>query len=326
MMLSRVADNLFWTARYLERAADTVHLLDISYILDLDRQEGSQPQWEPLAWITGDIGLFRSLYGEATRDNVMHFLVIDDTYANSVSSCLGRARENAKGLREQIPQALWEEINRQWLDGEQFRSEQEFSPTRILRFCRDTHRNHTLILGLVNETMARGSAYHFWQLGTYLERADKISRVLHVKYFHLLPRLSDVGTIVDDAHWEALLQSLHAREDYHRLHGMVAPDKVIEFIVRCPVFSRSILFCLRNAEESLRSLPNLAAQLALSRIERLCARIEETSGAAIIAVGVHEFINQLQIEMNQVGEAITQSIFPPCPAGWSRLPAAEVVQ
>lgn len=180
-MLSRAATDMYWTARYLERAASMLRLLEVSYLLDLDRQEGSPPQWEPLIWITGDMALFRSLYPEASPWNVMRFLVLDVDYPNSVVACLEKARANTKGLREELPAPLWTEINRQGTALVKAATQDGISHSRVLRLCRETNRTHMLILGMVSETMAHDEAYRLWQLGTYIERADKTSRLLHVK-------------------------------------------------------------------------------------------------------------------------------------------------
>lgn len=327
MMLSRVADDLFWTARYLERGADIVRLLEISYLLDLDRPEKQAAQWEPLAWITGDIAFFLERYGKATRENVMRFLVTDTGYPNSVISCLAKARANAKGLREQIPTVLWEEINHLWQVAERLGMAPDDSHTRVLEGCREISRLHTLVLGLVAETMTRGEGYHLWQLGTFLERADKTSRMLHVKYFHLLPAPAYVGTIIDDAQWSALLQSLGARQDYHRQHGLITPDKVIGMIICDPHFARSVGFCLEEARQNLLAMPDEAKGDAAGRLTALCARIAGLTGAEIIAIGVHQFVNQLQIDLNQINDAIMTNLFPPLPRLDATAPAVpEITQ
>jgi uncharacterized alpha-E superfamily protein len=313
MMLSRVADDLFWTARYLERGADLVRLLEVSYLLDLDRPENTAPQWEPLVWITGDMPFFRERYGAATRDNVIRFLTQDADYANSVTTCITQARTNAKGLREQLPTALWEELNALWLVAQRLCEPSGAPHTQILAHCHEIRRLHTLILGLVSEGMTRGTGYRLWQVGTYLERADKTSRMLHVKYFYLLPSLAHVGTIIDDAQWSALLQSLGAWEDFHRQHGLITADGVIGMIVSDPDFTRSIAFCLNEARRNLAALPDMAQSPAAARLAALCGRVARLSGADIIAFGVHEFINSLQLELNRVNDALMLNIFPPAP-------------
>jgi uncharacterized alpha-E superfamily protein len=326
IMLSRVADDLFWTARYLERGANLVRLLEVSYLLDLDRLENAASQWEPLAWITGDMLLFRERYGEASRENIIRFLTQDTDYANSVIACVTKARTNAKGLREQLPVALWEEINAVWRVAQRLCHSENIPHTQILADCREITRLHTLILGLISETMARGMGYHLWQLGTYLERADKTSRMLHVKYFHVLPTLAHVGTIIDDAQWSALLQSLDAQEDYHRQQGLITSEKVIGMIVSDPCFARSILFSLNEARRNLAAMPDMAKGTASERIAALCDRIGRLSGSDIITFGVHEFINALQIEMNLINNAIMLNIFPPVPTVPAVAAAQEIPQ
>lgn len=326
IMLSRVADDLFWTARYLERGANIVRLLEASYLLDLDSPENVAPQWEPLAWITGDMALFQARYGNASRENVMRFLVKDETYANSVITCFTKARSNAKGLREQIPLALWEEINALWRVAQRLCDSEGCPHTEILAGCRDISRLHSLILGLVAETMTRGMGYHLWQLGAHLERADKTSRMLHVKYFHLLPTLAHVGTIIDDVQWSALLQSLGVCEDYHRRYGLITADNVIGMIVCDATFTRSIMFCLNAARRDLLAIPDIAKGPAAGLLTALCGRISGLSGADIIATGVHEFINKLQIDMNHINDAIMTSIFPPIQSETAAAAQEEVSQ
>lgn len=310
-MLSRVADSIYWTARYLERAANMVRFLEVSYMLDLDLPDGEQSPWEPLVWITGDIQRFQNRYGEATRENVMRFLVTDPDYHNSVVSCLELARTNVKGLREMTPLSLWEEINNLGRIFEGLDSVEGFSHKQTMQLCREVNRLHMLILGMVGETMARSEGYHLWQMGTYMERADKTSRMLHVKYFHLLPHLSQVGTIVDDARWCALLQSLDARADYHRLHGVIIPEKVIDVVVRNPLFARSIRFCLEEVCCGLRKMPGASRGRPLGMLRELCEKIDRISASEIIQFGVHEFINELQIEMNRVDAAVVDALFAP---------------
>lgn len=313
MMLSRVADSMYWTARYLERAANMVRFLEVSYILDLDQLAGEQSPWEPLVWITGDMLRFRDQYGVPTRENVMHFLVTDPAYPNSVLSCLEAARTNVKGLRELTPLSLWEEINNLGMIFRSFDSVEALSHKQLMELCREVNRLHMLILGMVGETMARGDGYRLWQMGTYMERADKTSRMLHVKYFHLLPHLSQVGKIVDDARWCALLQSLDARADYHRLHGVIVPEKVIDVVVRNPMFARSIRFCLSEVLHNLERMSGASRDRPLALLAALCEKIDGLSASKIIESGVHEFIDGLQVEMNRVDEAIVEALFAPDP-------------
>src|SRR6187549_2225910 len=99
-MLSRVADSVFWMARYVERAENVARFIDVNHNLTLDLGEELGDQWAPLVYTTGDHEEFFKRYAQATRENVLHFLTFDAENGNSILSCLTRARENARTARE----------------------------------------------------------------------------------------------------------------------------------------------------------------------------------------------------------------------------------
>ncbi len=302
-MLSRVADNIYWLSRYVERAANTARFLEASYHLNLDLQAAGGEQWTPLIEITGDMPLFKARYGEPSRENVMHFLMFNPEYPNSIASCLHAARENAKSLREAMPPDLFEEINALGRLVPEASREKAFFHSRVFELCRQIKRSDMLISGIVSETIERGTGYHFWRLGEFLERADKTSRLLNVKYFYLLPQLSDVGTTLDDIQWSALLLALDARETYHRHHGLIQPEKVIDMVVRDRQFPRAILFCLLRALDSLEHIsPDTSEPRNL--LSSLCRSIDGADAAEILRSGLHEFIDRLQLNLNGINDAI----------------------
>src|SRR4028119_16921 len=110
-MLSRVANSIYWLTRYVERAENIARFIDVNLNLLLDSPAGTTQQWEPLVVTTGDLPLFQERYGEATAENVIQFLTFDRRYSNSILSCLQRARENARSIREIISSEMWEQVN-----------------------------------------------------------------------------------------------------------------------------------------------------------------------------------------------------------------------
>src|SRR4051812_46941371 len=114
-MLSRVAESLYWMARYIERAESTARLIDVNLQMSLDSPITFQDQWQPLIAITGNPGAFEARYKGATRDNVIQFLALDIANPNSIVSCLSKARENARSIREVISSETWEQVNRFYL-------------------------------------------------------------------------------------------------------------------------------------------------------------------------------------------------------------------
>ncbi len=303
-MLSRVADQIMWMSRYIERAANTARYLEVSYHLNLDLQQGSQEQWRPLVEITGDMEIFTKRYGEPTAENVMHFLMFDTKYINSIQSCLSAARENAKGLRESMPAELFEAINGLGKLVPEASRKKEFYHSQILELCGKVKRECMMISGMFSEIIERGRGYHFWRLGEFIERADKTSRLLHVKYFYIHPQITDLGTSIDDMQWLALLLSLDAREAYHRTHGLIDRDNVIHMIVLNPTFPRSILFCLQSALQSLSLITKGVQGEPHNELSALCEQLESLSGADIVETGLNEFIENLQLEMNNINSRI----------------------
>jgi uncharacterized alpha-E superfamily protein len=146
-----------------------------------------------------------------------------------------------------------------------------------------------------------------------MERADKTSRILDVKYFILLPKPTDVGTPFDDVQWLALLRSASALEMYRQRHGRISPVNVVNFLILDREFPRAVLHCLTRANESLHAIsgtfPGSFSNLAEQRLGQLRAELAYTRAQDVIASGLHEFVDNFQTRLNMVGEAIHESFF-----------------
>ncbi len=161
--------------------------------------------------------------------------------------------------------------------------------------------------------MSRNEAWHFSRMGRNLERADKTSRILDVKYFILLPTTSVVGTPLDVIQWSALLKSASALEMYRRVRGRIAPEHVVGFLMLDRDFPRSVRYCLSRAEESLRAVTGSSEGTYQLKAEKLLGRLrsdfEFTQSSDIIQAGLHEFIDHFQLCLNEVDAAIFNSFF-----------------
>ncbi|HEX6770165.1 MAG TPA: alpha-E domain-containing protein, partial [Candidatus Binatia bacterium] len=204
-MLSRVANSIYWLSRYMERADNVARFIDVNLQMMLDLPSGPQEQWQPLVSISGDDAKFSSNYAVATRDNVIKFLAFSAENPNSIVSCLRAARENARTIRESISPEMWEQVNSCYLtvnaaaSGDLLRSPSSFFS--------EVKKASQLFHGITDATLLHGEEWHFYRMGRLLERADKTSRLLDVKYFMLLPSVADVGTPLDDIQWAAVLRS-----------------------------------------------------------------------------------------------------------------------
>lgn len=316
-MLSRVADCVYWMSRYLERAENVARFVDVNHILSLDLGSAGGEQWAPLVNTTGDHSKFAERYGAATQRNVINFLSFDDQNPNSVLSCLRSARENARAVRDIISSAVWEEINKFYLYVRTARDEK-----RLLEepheFFNQVKRSSQLIVGMMDATISRGEAWHFAEIGRLIERADKTSRILDVKYYILLPRVTDVGTPVDVVQWAALLKSAGALEMYRRSRGRLTPIEVVDFLLLDRHFPRAIRFCLNTAEESLRAITGTPRSTfgneAERQIGRLRSELDFVRIEQVVQGGLHEYLDDFQDKLNAVGAAITESFFAQDPA------------
>ncbi|MBX3211460.1 MAG: alpha-E domain-containing protein [Labilithrix sp.] len=314
-MLSRVADAIYWMSRYVERAENVARFVDVNLHLALDFPEGSAAggaQWEPLVATTGDSALFAERYGEASRDNVLHFLTFDRESPNSIITCLAHARENARSVREIISSEMWEQVNNAYLmvmDAAKARMALELSHDFFTQVKQASH----LFVGTTYLTMSHTEAWHFARLGRLLERADKTSRILDVKYFLLLPQPTDVGSTLDALHWGALLRSASAFEMYLKRHGGITPTKVVEYLMLDRKFPRSVRYCLNKAERSLHAITGASLGTwtngAERELGRLNAELSYADTKEIVARGLHEYIDNLQQRLNYVSQSVYETFF-----------------
>lgn len=311
-MLSRVAESIYWMSRYVERAENVARFISVNLNLSLDMPGEAGEQWWPLVVTTGDDKLFRERYQEVTKENVVEFLTFDESNPNSILSCLMSARESARGVREVISAEMWEHLNRFYL---MLRESDGLGAVldNPYEFFDQVNLSGQEFLGITDATMTHGEAWHFCQLGRMIERADKTSRILDVKYFILLPAPSDVGTPYDDIQWLALLRSASALEMYRQRHGRIAPANIVEFLVLDQEFPRAVLFCLTRAQNSLHAISGTQSggfcNRAEQRLGRLQSELAYTQAQEIIATGMHEFVDRLQQRLNTVGDAIHETFF-----------------
>ena len=247
-LLSRVADSLYWMARYMERAENVARLLEVNLHLQLDLPlDGNQ--WQPLIDTCGEAAVFRKRFGEATQETVIAFLAQYRDYSNSIYSCLLAARENARSVRETISSEMWEHVNGVYLrvQRQYAKPAEELSP----EVFRELRLAGHMFQGITDATMSHNEAWHFVRLGRQMERADKTSRLLDVKYFMLLPSASGVGTPYDDLLWSAVLKSASGFEMYRQAQGKISPREVVRFLVLDPDFPRSIRHSIARTVDSL---------------------------------------------------------------------------
>jgi uncharacterized alpha-E superfamily protein len=309
-MLARVAESIYWMSRYVERAENVARFIEVNLNLMLDLPVGAAQQWQPLVATTGDAAEFAKRYDTASQRNVIQFLTFDQDNVNSILSCLRAARENARGVREIISSEMWEQVNEFYL---MVQSADAGSRTDPQDLCASVRLAGHLFTGVTDATMTHNESWNFCRLGRMLERADKTSRILDVKYFLLLPTAADVGTTSDDIQWAAVLRSASAFEMYRKAHGRIAPERIVEFLLFEREFPRSIQYCLVRARQSVHAISGTPVGMFRHPVERLlgelCSELAYARVEVIITAGLHEHLDRLQTKMNQIGSAIAETFF-----------------
>ncbi|MEM6641800.1 MAG: alpha-E domain-containing protein [Bacteroidota bacterium] len=315
-MLSRVADTLFWLGRYLERAENYARFIDVNFNLCIDLPPGMKEQWDPLISATGDRELFISLYGSNfSRQNAILFLAFDEQNPNAIISTIAQSRENARMVRESIPKECWESLNdlhHYVRNAKKRKVWQKEDPHAFFEYVKNGI--HTFN-GIAGSTAPRTQAWYFTQIGKQLERADKTSRILDVKYHYLLPSVDEVGSPLDFLQWTALLKSVSAFNAYKHLYQKIQPDFIVQYLVLSRYFPRSIFYCITEVENALQEISGSKrhSNSAEKAIGALRSKLEYTNVNDILKYGLHEFLDEVQVGLNEISSSIYDQYFKVMP-------------
>ncbi|OIR13527.1 hypothetical protein GALL_53440 [mine drainage metagenome] len=311
-MLSRVADSIYWMSRYVERAENVARFIEVNLNLMLDSPAEAPNQWKSLVNTTGDHEDFSRRYPGNGQDDVLRFLTSDADNPNSVFSCIRAARENARSVREIISSEMWIHLNTFYLMLKEA-AVNERGLSNPTDFVSEVRQSSHLFAGVTDATMTHSEGWHFGRLGRMIERADKTSRLLDVKYYLLLRSIEDVGTPFDDIQWAAVLRSASAFEMYRKRHGRISPVGVVEFLLLDKEFPRAVRFSLLDAQASLHAISGTPLGAFRHEPERhmglLCSDLAYTSVEEILRRGLHEYVDELQTRLNQIGNGIHEAYF-----------------
>ena len=318
-MLSRVAENLYWIGRYVERAENVARLLDVGFELELDAAAVSGSKNGPVEGVLEVLGCRATFERKQTvdkrgREAILKFLSLDRRSAHSIVSMIARAREDARGTQEALGAEAWGQINQLflYLSGHRARKRFEISPPSFLRAVR---KGCVLFDGLLESTLPRTEAYHFLRLGRHLERFGQIGLLLTAGADALQPE--DVDEEGDPALRSVrrthLLQSCSAHDGYLRqFQDKIESECVVQYLVLDADFPRSMRFCVERCRESLREIAGGDDQY-VSEAERLLGRLDGelryVDLAEIFERGLAEFLSGVLDASNRVGEQIQNAYF-----------------
>lgn len=310
-MLSRVASNLYWMSRYVERAENTARVLDVTWRMSLLAKDSALEDHEWLAPlnITGTLFPFSGRHNLVCAREVLHFMALDPENPSSIYACSRQARENARAVRGAITSEMWEVLNSTWLEMQQM-DEDKMQAHGISAFFDWVKERSHLFRGVTFGTMHRDDAYEFARLGTHMERADSTARILDVKYHILLPSVKDVGGAVDYYQWSAVLRSVSAFEAYRKVYrDVITPLKLAELLILRDDIPRSLRFCLRQVHDTLGHVQNAQSGETLRRAGQILSALQYGRISEIFSGGLHEYLTEFLKSTQDLSGHIQRSFF-----------------
>jgi uncharacterized alpha-E superfamily protein len=309
-MLSRTADNLYWIARYMERAETAARLLEVGARISLlPSVHGYRSEWDSLLRSAGSADAFEKKYGDPVQRNIESFLFFDRDNASSVAACITAARENGRIVRTALTSQVWDALNTAFQELREIertpRSELELS-----RLTDWTMRHAAMVRGAIDATLLRNDGYNFLNLGYYLERGDATARLMDVKYYVLLPRVEFVGSGLDNYQWTTLLRALSSHRAFHWAYGgEVTAGKIAHFLILNPQCPRALITCVAGINNHLGRVAKLYGREtdAQARAAALMAELDTVTVDKIFDEGLHEFLTRFIKESASLAAVVRET-------------------
>lgn len=311
-MLSHTAENLYWLARYMERAETMARLLEVGYRMALmpSAGEGYRNEWASLVAAAGSSAGFEAKFGEQFRQrDVESWLFFDRENPSSVISCIETARQNGRAVRTALTTEMWDALNGAYLELREIERRPR-SGALLPQLCDWTKRQGSLLRGATEGTHLQNDGFDFLQIGYYLERADNTARLLDVKYYVLLPTTDMVGGSIDTYQWTTLLRALSAFRAFHWTYGgEYGPRKIAHFLILNRACPRSLLHCQVKVEEHLGWLAKAYGTRtpAHERMHAMLGELAEAQVEHILREGLHEFLTRFISQNGGLGQDVADS-------------------
>lgn len=310
-LLARDAEGLFWLARYLERVENMARLIDVT-------QSFESPGFETEAWfglirINADETNFMAREAVVNAIRVKNFYLLDKGNSTSIPFCLEVARTNARTLRPLISTEMWKQLNifHRFVTSI---TPDDLEGDALSRLCTHIREGVQAYTGIAEGTLYRDQGWYFHELGRYLERADQTTRMLDIKYTAILPRGGEEKRVADLTQWNAVLRVAAGYYHFKRLaRAEFSPQDVVQFLLRDASGPRSVLLCVRRIESHLSDLRRYyglgSVAEALERVEVLREFLQERPLGHILATGLHEYLDHVQIHLQELAGAIGRAFF-----------------
>jgi len=310
-MLSRIADSLFWLNRYMERADSLLRVIRTNYILSFDVVDSSDFHWKDiLGMFTAlDAGTIR-LNGENTA-TALHYLIADIKNANAVKTLFVRARENARGVQDNITKEVWEQVNHLYHLINQPELEKKLKDSRAIEILDRLTKNSVLFYGVTENTMARGQGWNFMNLGKFIERTLLTIEIANAHFQKIDYQLSNAQDIL---HWRNLLLSLSGYELYLKSYtGGNHNMNVIDQVIMNRNFPRSVFYSLERTRKYLDDIIEdtkiEGAEVLQKSFGRLHSRIRFADLGNVYNGGLQNFLVSTRQELVEFSKQFSRIYF-----------------
>jgi uncharacterized alpha-E superfamily protein len=313
-MLSRTADNLFWLARYMERADFVARIVEATQRLAAlpVRAGDTGTEWESALEASGAAEGFHETKAAMEEASVVEYLTFAPDNPSSIRNCIECARSNARAVRTALTVEVWESINGAWIELKRFEKSNlgsgRYNREDLSRFLEFVKRISLDYDGAAHRTMLRNDAYWFSRLGLYIERADNTARILDVKYHVLLPESEMVGGSLDYFQWSAILRAVSALTAYHWVYReSLKPWLIADLLILRMEMPRSLIACYDNIARFLDAIgQGEAPGKSQQQAHDIMARLEKLTTKDIFKIGLHEFITGFVEDNSRLGQTVSE--------------------
>ena len=314
-MLSRTAENLFWSARYIERADSLARLLEVGYRISLipNTERGYTNEWESIIETSGIKNEYLKKYKTISKEKIIFFLLFDPENSSSVKNCIKTARENIRMVRTAVTLEVWNAINSSYHELDKNLKDTKNILKELPEIIEWIKKQVNLIRGTILNTQLINDGYDFLILGTYFERADFTARIINVKYFILLPSINYVGGDIDNFQWSLMLRSISSFRAFKWAYGgqEITYTKIIDFLILNMTCPRSLIFSIEKINHHLGRLSKFYKQTSTSnkKMALMYKKIKNLNANKITEIGLHEFLKSFIEEINFVYKKFEQKYF-----------------
>jgi len=305
-MLGKTAGGLFWMFRYLERSENTARLIEAGFRIALTRADGDDDEWASVLQTAAVADLYFQKHDQIDAAKAIDFLLRDATNPSSVMTAIAQARQNARLVRTAITREVWEAVNDTYMILKQALA-RPVSARDLPEVLALIRQQSALVRGAMHGTMLRNDIFDFCRLGTFLERADNTARILDVKYYVLLPSISQIGSSLDNVQWETILRSVAGMRAYRWItQGETSPMGIADFLIFDTRMPRSLAFSASKIATNLTYLEHAYGHRMPShdQIDVISARLTHGTIDRVFEDGLHEFITDFLTDIARLGHQI----------------------